>query len=61
MSRPKPTEELKVHAIRMSDREWLDFKQWGGAARLRGLFMKTEPPHPGDKTFNKRKTKERND
>lgn len=62
MPRPKPAEELKGRGIRMSDTEWESFQEWGGAARLREVFsFCKDRDHPGDKIFNKRKVKEKND
>ena len=59
MPRPKPLEELKGRGIRMSDAEWDRFQEWGGAAKLREVFSFDKEP-PSDKTFNRRKTKEKN-
>jgi hypothetical protein len=62
MPRPKPLAELKGRGIRMSDIEWFRFQEWGGAARLREVFSYSrEHDHPGDKLFNKKKFKEKND
>ena len=70
MPRPKPVEELKSRSVRMSDAEYLKFKEWGGADRLRlllgaqpveyfAVFQKPEY-NKADATFIKRK-RERND
>lgn len=70
MPRPKPVEELKSRSVRMSDAEYLKFKEWGGADRLRlllgaqpakyfSVFQKPEY-NKADATFIKRK-RERND
>jgi hypothetical protein len=40
--RPKPPEPLKPRQLRMSDTEWLKFKEMGGADWLR-KFMRTRP------------------
>jgi hypothetical protein len=69
MPRPKPPEELKPRAVRMSDVEYAKFKEWGGANRLRMMldaqpegyykvFLKATGP---DAAFINRKYKERND
>jgi hypothetical protein len=70
MPRPKPVEELKPRGVRMTDAEYLKFKEWGGADRLRlmfkmqpaGYFAVFQKPeyNKADATFIKRK-RERND
>jgi hypothetical protein len=43
MPRPKPTEPLKHRYMRMTDRQWLVFKQLGGAEWLRAELEKRDP------------------
>ena len=43
MPRPKPTEPLKHRYMRMTDRQWLIFKQLGGAEWLRAELEKKAP------------------
>ena len=43
MPRPKPTEPLKHRYMRMTDRQWLVFKQLGGAEWLRAELEKKAP------------------
>jgi hypothetical protein len=43
MPRPKPPEPLKGRQIRVSDRQWLIFKQLGGTQWLRELLDKKAP------------------
>jgi len=69
--RPKPPEELKARSIRMSDREYITFKEWGGGERLRRMmggqpekyFTVFQRPeyNKADQTFINRKKGERND
>lgn len=42
MPRPKPPSPLKPRMIRLSDEEWLAFKELGGAEWLRKM-MRTKP------------------
>jgi hypothetical protein len=42
MPRPKPPEDLKPRAVRLSDSEWKKFREWGGAEKLR-LMLGTQP------------------
>ena len=66
MPRPKPPDELKPRAVRMSDKEWQLFKEWGGSERLRKM-MGTQPTgyysvfkrHPDSEFLNRKE--ERND
>lgn len=70
MPRPKPVAELKPRAVRMSDEEYVKFKEWGGADKLRRLldaqptkyFTVFQRPeyNKADQTFINRK-RERND
>jgi hypothetical protein len=73
MPRAKPLEPLKHRYLRMSDRQWMIFKQLGGADWLRVLLDKKAPMpkqyydneierirNPADAVFLKRK-KEEND
>jgi hypothetical protein len=43
MPRPKPPEPLKVRYVRMSDRQWLIFKQLGSSEWLRAELEKRAP------------------
>jgi hypothetical protein len=43
MPRPKPPAPLKARYVRLSDREWLIFKQLGGAEWLREILDKKAP------------------
>lgn len=43
MPRPKPPEPLKFRNIRMSDRQWIIFNEFGGAQWLRELLDKRAP------------------
>ena len=43
MPRAKPIEPLKHRYLRMSDRQWMIFKQLGGADWLRVLLDKNAP------------------
>jgi hypothetical protein len=43
MPRPKPPAPLKARYVRLSDREWLIFKQLGGAEWLRETLDKKAP------------------
>ena len=43
MPRPKPPEPLKFRNIRMSDRQWIIFSEFGGAQWLRELLDKKAP------------------
>jgi hypothetical protein len=43
MPRPKPPAPLKVRYVRLSDRDWLIFKQLGGADWLRETLDKKSP------------------
>lgn len=71
MPRPKPPEELKARSIRMSDSEYIKFKEWGGGERLRRMmggqpekyFTVFQRPeyNRADQTFINRKKGERND
>lgn len=71
MPRAKPIEPLKHRYLRMSDRQWMIFKQLGGADWLRGLLEKKAPMpkkyydqeierirNPADAVFLKRKREE---
>ena len=42
MPRPKPPEPLKARFVRLSDSEWIKFKEMGGADWLRKV-MRTRP------------------
>jgi len=69
--RPKPPEELKARSIRMSDSEYIKFKEWGGSERLRRMmgaqpekyFTVFQRPeyNKADQSFINRKKGERND
>jgi hypothetical protein len=43
MPRPKPPEPLEHRYVRMSDRQWVIFKQLGGAEWLRAELDKRAP------------------
>lgn len=71
MPRAKPIEPLKHRYLRMSDRQWMIFKQLGGADWLRALLEKKAPMpkkfydreierirNPADAVFLKRKREE---
>jgi hypothetical protein len=70
MPRPKPPAPLKARYVRLSDEEWLKFKEIGGAEWLRKA-MSTRPRNyyevfqheynESDIRFVKRKYEERND
>jgi hypothetical protein len=71
MPRPRPPEELKARSIRMSDSEYVRFREWGGGERLRRMmggqpekyFTVFQRPeyNRADMAFIKRKQGERND
>lgn len=43
MPRPKPPAPLKVRYVRLSDKQWMIFKQLGGLDWLRELLDKKAP------------------
>lgn len=57
MPRPKPPMPLKGRQIRMSDAEWLMFKELGGAEWLRTYVkQKAKLPAAHYQTFKQEKT-----